>query len=363
MVKMVVAPLIFFSILNGITSVNNINTFSRLGLKAFLMYSCTTIFASTIGILTSNIFKPGYGFNILPTEVNNNINTESTSLQELLINIIPSSPLKAMMECNTLQIVIFAFFTGFSLISIGNKGALLKKFIFSSTQLALKMINIVIQFTPYGVFSVISCIVFEYGIKILFNLGNFILVVILALFIQYILFGLMIILFTKLNPFPFYRKIFTIQTIALATSSSKASLSIAIKDMKSKLGVSRDAVLFILPLGAAINMDATAIYLSICAVFFAQINNVILSYNQYLILILTSTIGSIGAAGFPGGAMVTMSVVLQSVGLPLEGIAIILGIDKILEMLRTVINITGDCTITLIIDKMEGNLNEKKYYS
>jgi len=173
----------------------------------------------------------------------------------------------------------------------------------------------------------------------------------------------MIFATTGLNPFYFYKKMVETQAVAFATVSSKATLPLAMKELMQKLGVSRQSASFILPLGASMNMDGVAIYLGICSVFFAQIVGVELSLTQYLIIILTSTIGSIGAAGFPGGSMVMMGMVLTSVGLPLEGMTLIVGVDRFLEMIRTVINITGDCTVTVIVDSWEKNLNTKVYYS
>lgn len=362
MIKMVVIPLIFFSILNGITNVNDANTLGRLCCRALLIYIFTTIFAVTIGIFFANIFKPGVGLTIDIHNTKINIQ-DNTSLKELLINIIPCNPIKAMSDGNTLQVVVFSFFTGFALILIGDKGREVKNLISSATHLVFKMISLVIQLTPYGVFVIMSWVVAKYGLGIMMHLGKFITVVVGALFIQYLLFGVMLICMAGINPIPFYKKLLNTQALALATSSSKATLETAIRDMRTKIGVSKESASFILPLGAAINMDATAIYLGICSVFFAQIFDITLTLNHYIILVLTSTIGSIGAAGFPGGSMVMMSVVLSSIGLPLEGIAVILGVDRVLEMIRTMINITGDCTVTVIVDNMEGSFNKEIYYS
>ncbi|WP_236869710.1 dicarboxylate/amino acid:cation symporter [Candidatus Bandiella numerosa] len=361
MIKMVVVPLILFSILNGVISVSDASTFGRLGTRAFLMYMVTTAFAVTIGLTFANVFEPGVGLTI---DLTNPIeHQKSEDLKDLFIDIIPSNPIKAMAEGKTLQIVVFAFFTGFALILIGDKGREVKNFISSCTHLVFKMIQLVIQLTPYGVFAIMSWVVADFGIGIMFHLGKFILVVVGALSVQYVLFGIMLLLFARINPLPFYKKMTTTQALALATSSSKATLPTAISELRNKVGVSKESASFILPLGAAVNMDATAIYLGICAVFFAQIFGINLDFNHYIILILTATIGSIGAAGFPGGSMVMMGMVLSSIGIPLEGIGVILGIDRILEMLRTMINITGDCTVTLIVDKMEGTFNQKTYYS
>ena len=361
MIKMVVVPLILFSILNGITNVTDAATLSRLGFRAFFMYLFTTAFAVAIGLIFANIFEPGVGLVIDLDKLSEHQHVKS--IKDLLLNIVPSNPFKSMVEGNTLQIVIFAFFTGFALILIEEKGKEVRSLIKSSAFLVFEMIRLVIGFTPYGVFAIMYCSVSDYGVEIVIYLGRFIFVVLGALFAQYILFGIMLLCFARVSPLPFYKKMIKIQTLALATSSSKATLPTAISELTDKMGVSESSSSFVLPLGAAVNMDATAIYLGICAVFFSQSFGINLDWTKYAVLILTATVGSIGAAGFPGGSMVMMGMVLSSVGIPVEGIGMIMGIDRILEMIRTMINITGDCAVTLIVDKIEGTFNKKIYYS
>ncbi|MCE2992922.1 MAG: dicarboxylate/amino acid:cation symporter [Candidatus Jidaibacter sp.] len=363
MIKMVVIPLIFFSILNGIASVSDARTFGRVGMKALIAYSSTTVFAVIIGLTFANVFEPGLGVHI---DLSSELSVEphhSGDLGDILMNIIPSNPFKAMSDANTIQVVFFAFFTGFALILIGDKGNEVRSFVASATQLVFKMIELVIKLTPYGVFAIMAWVVGHYGIDVVLSLGSFVLTVTAALALQYVVFGVLILVFTGLNPLYFYRKMLETQAVAFATVSSKATLPIAIKELMQKLGVSKQSASFILPLGASMNMDGVAIYLGICAIFFAQIFGIDLSFQQYLIIIVTSTIGSIGAAGFPGGSMVMMGMVLTSVGIPLEGVSLILGVDRFLEMIRTLINITGDCAVTLMVDSWEGNLNKSVYYS
>ncbi|MDA0938696.1 MAG: dicarboxylate/amino acid:cation symporter [Proteobacteria bacterium] len=364
LLKMIVIPLIFFAILYGVTSLNDSATFTRLGSKAVAIYSCTTAFAVTIGILFANIFKPGIGLDI---DINLHSNPIAQEVQhgtvyDILMGIVPSNPIQSMASGNTMQVVFFALFSGFALILIGNKGHAVREFIVSGTYLVFKMIELIMKLTPYGVFALMAWVVGDYGLGVITVLGKFVMVVLGALFLQYLLFGCMLLI-SGLNPLPFYKKMTNIQALAFATSSSKATLSTAMQDLRKKMGASKQASSFILPLGASMNMDATAIYLGICTVFFAQITGVELSASQYLIVILTSTIGSIGAAGFPGGSMVMMGMVLTSVGLPIEGMSLILGIDRFLDMVRTTINITGDCAVTLIVDKLEKGLNKTVYYS
>lgn len=360
LIKMVVIPLIFFSILNGVTNLNDAATFNRIGSKALLYYTITTAFAVVIGLVFANIFKPGEGFN-LALEITDTKHSVR-SISDILMGMIPVNPIKAMASGNTMQVVVFAFFTGFALIKIGDRGREVKNLVNSATHLVFKMIELVIKLTPYGVFAIMAWVIGAYGIGVFLSLAKFCFVVIGALIAQYLIFGLMILVFGRLNPIPFYRKMVETQILALATVSSKATLATADKVLRTKVGVSRQSSSFILPLGAAMNMDGTAIYLGICSVFFAQILGIDLSFEQYLTIVLTSTVGSIGAAGFPGGSMAMMGMVLSSVGLPLECMTLIIGVDRILDMLRTTINITGDCTVTLIVDRIEGSFNKSIYY-
>ena len=360
--KMVVIPVIFFSILNGISSMDDTATFGRLGSKAALSYLSTGAFAVVIGLLFANIFAPGVGTNLkIDVAVQNS--TKEMSVTEVIESMIPSNPIQAMAEGKTLQVVVFALFTGTALVMIGDKGRHVKDLVSSTTHLVLKMIYLVIQLSPYGVFAFMAETVARFGMGALYDLSTFIAVFFMAMTTQYILFGLMILVFGRLNPIPFYKKMIPVQSLAFATSASKAVLPVAMGVARNKMGVSRTASSFILPLGAAMNMDAISIYLGLCCVFFAQIAGIELSWAQYGIIIFTATIGSIGGAGIPGGSILMMNMVLSSVGLPIEYVPLIVGVDRVLEMFRTVINLTGDCTITLIVDASEGTLNKRRYYS
>jgi Na+/H+-dicarboxylate symporter len=362
MIKMVVIPLIFFSILNGVSNISDANTFGRMGAKALGVYTFTTVFAITTGLTFATIFEPGIGLNIDLGSYTGDL-TSTKTIGSILMDIIPINPIDSMAKGNTIHVVVFAFFTGFALILIGDKGSDVKNFVVSATHLVFKMIELIIKLTPYGVFAIMSWVVGKYGLDVILSLGKFVLVVIGALSVQYLLYGILLLFFGKLNPIHFYKKMIETQTVALATVSSKATLPLAMRELVQKVGVSRQASSFILPLGASMNMDGVSIYLGICTVFFAQIFGIDLTFSQYLIIILTCTIGSIGAAGFPGGSMIMMGMVLSSVGIPLEGISLILGVDRFLEMLRTVINITGDCAVTVIVDSWEGTLNRNVYNS
>lgn len=362
LVKMIVIPTVFFAILYGMTNISDIHTLGRIGLKASLIYGVATVLAVTIGITIAWYFEPGTGVNLVNNHAQDatNIITSKTTLEKIIVDMFPSNPIAAMANGNTLQVVVFAFILGLALILVGDKANDARKVIVSITSVIFKMVELVIKTTPYGVFAIMMWIVGEYGFTLVLSLGKLMLVILGAFALQYILFGIMLLIF-GLNPLKFYKKTFNIQSVAFATSSSKATIMTAINDLQEKVGVSKRVAGFILPLGAAINMTGSAIYIAACALFFAQMAGISLTHNQYIILIITSTIGSIGAAGYPSGAVIMLSMVLASIGLPIDGIPLIMGIDRFLDMFRTVINVTGDCAVTVIVDKTDNTLDIKSY--
>jgi Na+/H+-dicarboxylate symporter len=368
LIKMVIVPLIFFALLSGITSMHGEGNFTRIGIKGFSAYILTAIFAVIIGLTAGHFFQPGAGVDlssILQTNGQPTVLANKTppSITEFLIGLIPTNPIHAMATDNFLQIIIFSIFTGIVINIVGEKARPLKEFIYSASQVSFRMIEIIIKLAPLGVFGFIAWVIGTQGTDILEALAKLIIAVLSACAFQYLIFGLMILFFARISPIPFYKKILLTQSLAFATSSSKATLSTAMTQLQDRMGVSKTNSNFLLPLGVCINMDGTAIYLGICALFFAQAYGIDLTYQNYLMLVLTCTLGSIGAAGIPSGSIIFMSMVLTSVNLPIEGIGIILGVDRILDMVRTTINITGDSAITLIVDKTEGGLDEKTYYS
>jgi Na+/H+-dicarboxylate symporter len=368
LIKMVIVPLIFFALLSGITSMHGQGNFTRVGIKGFSAYILTAVFAVIIGLTAGHLFKPGAGVDlssILQTNGQPTVlaNRTPPSITEFLIGLIPTNPIHAMASDNFLQIIIFSIFTGIVINTVGEKARPLKEFIYSASQVSFKMIEIIIKLAPLGVFGFIAWVIGTQGTDILEALAKLIFAVLSACLFQYVVFGFLIMFFARISPIPFYKKILLTQSLAFATSSSKATLSTAMTQLQDRMGVSKTNSNFLLPLGVCINMDGTAIYLGICALFFAQAYGIDLTYQNYLMLVLTCTLGSIGAAGIPSGSIIFMSMVLTSVSLPIEGIGIILGVDRILDMVRTTINITGDSAITLIVDKTEGGLDEKKYYS
>jgi Na+/H+-dicarboxylate symporter len=369
LIKMVVIPLIFFSLISGVTSMTDQGAFKRVGLKAVFAFLTTAVFAVIIGLVFGTVFHPGLGVDLGELAVTTGADTSATkaqdfSLAKLLKDIIPENVVGAMSNNDhILQVVLFAIFTAITINVLGDKVKLIREFCQTAAHLIFKMIEMIMKLAPYGVFCIIAPLVSSQGLGILQDLAVLVITVTCALFLQYLLFGVMIIVFGKMSPMPFYKKMLEAQSFAFSTSSSKATLPTAMRVLNERLGVSKTNTSFVLPLGASINMDGTAIYLGICALFFAQAYGIELHGHQYFLLILTATLGSIGAAGIPGGSILMMGMVFTSVGLPLEGVGVILGIDRILDMLRTTVNITGDSVITLLVDKSEGTFDKDAYYN
>ena len=375
LIKMVIVPLIFFALLSGITSISGEGNFTRVGVKGFSAYILTAVFAVLIGITAGHVMKPGEGVNmqdlIKQSETDNKKAFEDTltvaktnkTAKDFLIDLIPTNPIKAMADDKYLQIIVFTIFLGIVINMVGDKAKPIKEIINSASAVFFRTIEVIIKLAPLGVFGYMAFSIADQGPEILRSLARLIFTVLAACLVQYIIFGFLIAFFARVSPMPFYRKIFFTQSLAFSTSSSKATLPTAMTQLQERLGVSKTNSNFLMPLGVCINMDGTAIYLGICALFFAQGFGIDLTMSNYMMLNLTCTLGSIGAAGIPSGSIIFMSMVLGSIGIPVEGIVVILGVDRVLDMVRTTINITGDSSITLIVDKTEGGLNEKVYYS
>ncbi len=362
LIKMVVAPLIFFSLIAGITSLTESHHFKGIAFKGTFAYMATAVCAVMLGLLLGNIFEPGVGITIPTPDAAVTVPVgEAPALSAFLMGLIPENIIKAMSHDTYLQIVIFAIFTGIVMNNIRGETAKVKEINQELAHITFKMIEWIVRIAPLAVFGFMASMIGTTGFDVIMSLMQLVLLVIGACFVQYLIFGLLIAIFGRMSPLPFYRKIITTQVMAFSTSSSKATLTTAMRELQDKMGVSQSSSNFMMPLGACINMDGTAIYLGIAAVFFAQVYGIDLSFADYMTLILTSTLGSIGAAGIPSGSIIFMGMVLSSVGIPMEGIAILLGVDRIMDMFRTTVNMTGDAAITLIVDKSEGSLDMELY--
>ncbi len=356
LIKLSIVPLVFSSLVVGTCSMDDVRKLGRIGGKTMLYYMMTTAFAVTIGLLLANVTNVGGGFSI-PVDAKVDI-AEAPAIAETLLNIIPSNPLKALVDGNMLQIIAFALIIGASIIGIGEKGKTLYNFFDSFAEVMYKIIGVIMQFAPIGVFALITPVVAVNGPKVLLPLLKLILVVYAGCALHAILtYTSTVSIFAKVNPVRFFKGISPAMVFAFTTASSSGTLPITMKCSEENLGVPKSISSFVLPLGATVNMDGTAIYQGICAFFIAQVYGLELSVGAQLTIILTATLASIGTAGVPGAGMIMLGMVLQSVGLPLEGIALIAGVDRVLDMMRTMINITGDAACAVVVSATEGELD------
>jgi Na+/H+-dicarboxylate symporter len=362
LIKMVIVPLLFFSLVSGITGMRDPNSIGRVAKKSVLAYLGTTCCAVIFGLGVGHFLKPGKGVLLnLGQTVHNNGPEHNFDIMNYLIEIVPNNIFIAFANSNVLQVVFFSLFTGIIINSMDSVADPLRELIHSTAKFVLKMISIIVLLAPYAAFALTAWVIGTQGIHIIFTLGKLFGALILAFSLQYIIFGIIIMLFCKISPLPFYKKSIEYQLIALSTGSSKASLATTMQVCRQKLGVSESSTSFILPLGASINMNGLSIKLGMSALFFAQVMGVNLAFGDYMIIILTGTLGSIGGAGIPGAFIIMLPIMLTSIGLPIEGVALLVGIDRVLDLLSTTINITGDATITLVIDNTEGSLDKKIY--
>ena len=360
MIKMLIVPLVFATLVTGITSMEDLSKMRRIGIKTFSIYLITTAIAVAIGLAFGILFEPGSGVALSNTTAV--AVKKAPPLIDTLLALVPTNPIDSLTKGDILQIIVFAIFLGISINLAGEKGRPVAVFFESFSETMFKMTEIVISFAPIGVFGLMAWVSASYGVDVLLSLAKVIACVYIASIIHMALtMGGGIALFAKLNPIRFFKGILSAQTVAFTTTSSSGTLPITTSNTIHNLGVSKPIASFVLPLGATINMDGTAIYQGICVMFVAQAFGVDLTFANYLTIILTATLASIGTAGVPGAGLIMLSLVLTSVNLPLEGIAIIAGIDRILDMARTTVNVTGDAMTSVLIAKSEGELDEKIY--
>ena len=361
LIKMLIVPLVFSSLVVGVCAIDETKKMGRIGAKAFGLYLVTTAIAITIGLIVGTVLQPGTGIEMVAAEPVTA--KEAPSFVSTLVGIVPDNPVNAMSSGNILQIIVFAVLIGIAINLAGERAAPVKVVFESLAEIMYKLTHIVMLLAPYGVFALMAWVAGQYGIDVLAPLGMVIFGVYLACIIHVLLVltGGGIVLVGRLNPVRFLRGIIDAQAVAFTTTSSSGTLPVSISCARDNLGVSKPVSSFVLPLGATINMDGTAIYQGVAALFVAQAFGISLGAGDYVTIILTSTLASIGTAGVPGAGLIMLSLVLASVGLPLEGLAIVAGIDRILDMARTTVNVTGDLMVSVLVDKSEGELDVETY--
>ena len=360
--QMLVVPLVFFSIADGCRNMGDTKTLGKVGIRIVLFYLLTTALAIIIALSLASIINPGKGMNMELGSNEFKMETgEKTSMKDTLLNMIPTNPIEALAKGDMLQIIIFAVIVGLLIAGMEDRMETLGNIITEMNDLMMSMTMAVMKLAPIGVFFLIARTFSNLGYDVILSMLSYMISVILGLAFQLlIVYMLLLTIFVRVNPFSFLKKYFPVMTFAFSTASSNATVPLNIQTLED-IGVDKKISSFTIPLGATINMDGTAIMQGVAVVFIANAYGIDLTLNDYLTVILTATIASVGTAGIPSVGLVTLSMVLSSVGLPVEGIAMIMGIDRILDMARTAINTTGDASGTIIVANSVNAFNKEKF--
>jgi len=356
-IKMVVIPLLFFSIVSSIFSFSDPSKLKRLGLKTLGVFLATAFIASLIGLTIGSVIDWSAGINLIPTETKEKV---IPSIAEVLTGFIPSNIIDSMANGKVIPVVVFSVLLGLAVLKTGEEANPFKQFIVSGNQVMASLMKMILAVTPIGVFAIMAATVSQFGLDTLLPLGQFILAVYVGCLIHMaVTYSSLVAAFGKMNPVTFYKHIFEAQVTAYSTCSSYATLPVTTKVISENLKVEKGYASFVANIGSSANMDGCGgIYPAIAAIFIAHIYGISLDYTDYAMISFTAVISSIGTAGVPGAALVMLTVTLNAVGLPLEGIAFVAAIDRIIDMMRTATNITGDAVTALVVGQSEGLVNQ-----
>ncbi|MCX8046147.1 MAG: dicarboxylate/amino acid:cation symporter [Anoxybacillus gonensis] len=359
LIKLLVVPIVLVSLILGAAGVGDPKKLGRIGIKTIAFFLITTSLALVIALTLGSVIRPGEGnFNLEGASFEKK---EAPPVVDTLLNIIPTNPFQAMVEGNMLQVIVFAVLVGMAIARLGDRVKQVRVIVEQANDLLMYLVEWVMKFAPYGAFALIAIAIGGQGFDAIAAMGKYMFAVLLALFIHFfVVYGMAVWTLGKMSSIAFIKGFSPAMAVAFSTSSSNATLPVSMETAQKNLNVPKSISGFVQPLGATINMDGTAIMQGVATMFIAQVYGVDLTFSDLLTVILTATLASIGTAGVPGVGLIMLSMVLTSVGLPVEGIALILGVDRLLDMTRTVVNITGDAACAVIIAKSEEKY-EKKY--
>ena len=360
--KLLVVPLVFFSLVCGSASMGEDIKMGQVAIKTILLYLLTTAIAVSIALLVANIVDPGVGIN---TGTIDSFEVKTApSVKEVLIGIFPDNPFRAMVDGNMLQIIVFAILVGVAILKTGDPGKTVLRGCVLINEVIMKMVFMLINLAPYGVFCLLAKLFTREGFSAIVNLAIYFSTIVFVLsFHAAVIYSAILFIFTGLNPLKLFKNMRPAMLFAFSTSSSNATIPVTLTTARNRLGADNSIASFTIPLGATVNMDGTAIMQGIATVFIAQAYGLELSMIQYVSVVATATLASIGTAGVPGVGLITLAMVLQQVGLPVEGIGLIIGVDRLLDMLRTVVNISGDGMVTTVVASSEKRLDRAVFNS
>jgi len=358
--KMLVVPLVLFSLISGVMGIGEISSLGKIAFKSFVLYLFTTAIAISTAIAVAVLFGVGDGVKLSTTS--NFTPKEAPPLSEVFVNIIPSNIFEAFAQANMLQVIFFAILFGVASLMLGKRAKDIARGVELLNEVMMNMVTLIMSVAPYAVFALIARSIANIGLDLLVQLGAYVGVLVGVLAIHlFVTLMLLLKVFAKLDISVFLKKMRNVQIFAFGTSSSNATIPVTLRTVTNRLGADNSVASFTIPFGATINMDGTAIMQGVATIFVANAYGVDLSISQYLTVIVMSLLASIGTAGVPGVGLIMLSMVFAQVGLPVEGIGLILGVDRILDMLRTAVNVSGDAVVTMIVAKSEGKLDEQIY--
>jgi len=361
LLQLMVVPLVLVSLVCGVTALGDLRALGRIGGKTLGLYLCTTAVAITISLTIATVISPGGGFELAGEEYNY-VAGDAPPLTEVLIGMVPSNPIRAMADSQMLQIILFALLFGFAITATGERGKHISALFADLNEVILTMVLLVIKVAPIGVFALISRTFATQGVEIFRPLVGYCVVVVLGLLLHLVITYGLLLRIAGLSPIRFLSQMRAPMSFAFSTSSSSATIPVTLNTVETRLGVKNSIASFTIPLGATINMDGTAIMQGAATVFIANVYGIDLQFADYLTVILTATLASIGTAAVPSAGLIMLAMVLQQVGLPVEGIALIIGIDRLLDMLRTAVNVAGDAAVTCFVARTEGALDKDVFW-
>lgn len=361
--KLLVVPMVFVSLVVGTGSLEDIKKLGRIGSRTFIFYVGTTALAIALALAFGVLISPGEGFNLTAPPVYQGAQ-KSPPLIDVIANIFPSNPVQAMAQGEMLQIIVFALLFGVGLTMSGANGKRILSSFTDLNEVIMKMVMLLMELAPYGVFFLLFKVFALQGFGAILPMAKYFFAVLLVLLIHgFFVYGFLLKAFTGLNPIKFFKKFSEVIIFAFSTASSNATIPVNLEVTEKKLGVHNSVASFTIPLGATVNMDGTAIMQGVASVFVAQVYGIELGFSGYMMVVLTATLASIGTAGVPGVGLVMLAMVFNQVGLPVDGIGLIIGVDRLLDMVRTAVNVTGDSVVSIIVAKKYDQLDEGIYNS
>lgn len=363
LLQFLVVPVVLVSLVTGTAGLGDVHKLGRIGGKALCFYIFTTPIAITAGLAMALWIKPGKGFDLQTTSTGFQ-GAEAPSLVESIIQMVPRNPVEALAKGDMLQIILFAILLGVAMTLVGEPGKRLLKITEDINEVVMKIVQLVIRVSPVGVFCLMLQVFSEQGLSAIAPLSKYFVTIMIVLLVHlFIFYGGLLKIIGRISPIVFFKKFYEIAVFAFSTSSGNATIPVTMKVTEEKMGVSKSVSSFAIPLGATLNMDGTAIMQGVATVFVSQAYGIHLDWSQYLVVIFSATLATIGTAGVPGVGLIMLSMVFQQVGLPVEGIGIILAVDRLLDMSRTVVNVAGDSVASCLISKSEGQFDEAVFYA